>query len=134
MFASCVPTRMKTPSATRPAIRSVRNPPAAIQTGTGRAKGSRAGSGAPTSTGSPWSSERMITVAASSSATLAGRSPASRTAVSPAPRPSSSRPSASSSTVAIDEAVTVGWRITGLVISTPMPMRLVARAANAIIT
>ncbi len=36
MFVRCVPTRMKTPSATAPAIRSVRGPPAAIQIGTGR--------------------------------------------------------------------------------------------------
>jgi hypothetical protein len=36
MLAGCVPTRMNTPSATPPAIRRVRGPPAAIQIGTGR--------------------------------------------------------------------------------------------------
>ena len=36
MLAGCVPTRMKTPSATPPAIRKVFGPPAAIHTGTGR--------------------------------------------------------------------------------------------------
>ena len=133
-FAGAVPTRMKTPSATRPAARSMRGPPAAIQTGTGRACGSRAGSRAPVSTASPCSRARARRVASSSSRTRAGRSPARRTAVSPIPSPSSVRPSASSSTVAIEEAVTLMWRLTGLAISGPMRIRLVARAASASIT
>ncbi len=41
------PTRTYTPSATRPAMRSVRGPPAAIQTGTGRGWRRAAGRGAP---------------------------------------------------------------------------------------
>ncbi len=36
MLAGWVPTRMNTPSATPPAMRSVLGPPAAIHTGTGR--------------------------------------------------------------------------------------------------
>ena len=112
----------------------MRGPPAAIQTGTGRACGSRAGARAPTSMASPSSRARARRVASSSSRTRAGRSPASRTAVSPMPSPSSVRPSASSSTVAIEEAVTLMWRLIGLAISGPMRMRLVARAASASIT
>ena len=42
-LAAARPTRRYTPSATRPAIRSVFGPPAAIQTGTGRACSSRTG-------------------------------------------------------------------------------------------
>jgi hypothetical protein len=63
--------------------------------------------------------------------TRAGRSPASRTAVSPTPQPSSVRPGASSSTVAIDDAVTVGCRLIGLASSGPSTMRPVAWAAAA---
>jgi hypothetical protein len=50
----------------------------------------------------------MRRVLSSSSFTRAGLSPASRTAVSPTPQPSSTRPGANSAIVAIDEAVTVG--------------------------
>ena len=42
--------------------------------------------------------------------------------MSPAPQPSSTRPGASSSMVAIEEAVTEGWRVTGLVSRTPRPI------------
>ena len=105
---------MNTPSATPPAIRSVRGPPAAIQIGTGRWCGSRAGRSAPTSTASPSSSARISRVDASSSFTRAGFRPASLTAVSPMPQPRSVRPGASSSIVAIEDAVTVGCRFTGL--------------------
>jgi hypothetical protein len=68
---------------------------------------------------------------ASSSFTVAGLRPASRTAVSPTPQPSSTRPGASSSIVAIEEAVTVGWRLIGFASSVPSVMRVVARAAAA---
>jgi hypothetical protein len=73
----------------------------------------------------------MSRVDASSSFTRAGRSPASRTAVSPTPQPSSTRPGASSSIVAIEPAVTVGWRFTGFASSGPSVIRSVARAAAA---
>ena len=112
-------------------MRSVRGPPAAIQMGTGRWWGSRAGRAAPTSTSWPSSSARIRRVLSSSSLTRAGRSPASRTAVSPTPQPSSVRPGASSSMVAIDDAVTVGCRLTGLASSGPSTMRSVAWAAAA---
>ncbi len=36
IFSRCIPTRIKTPSATRPAARKVLGPAAAIHTGTGR--------------------------------------------------------------------------------------------------
>ena len=130
-LAGWTPTRMNTPSATPPAMRSVRGPPAAIQIGTGRWCGSRAGRAAPTSTASPSSSARMSRVLASSSLTRAGRSPASLTAVSPTPQPRSTRPGASSSIVAIEDAVTVGCRFTGFASSGPSVMRSVARAAAA---
>ena len=68
----------------------------------------------------------MSRVPLSSSLTRAGRSPASRTAVSPIPQPSKTRPGASSSIVAMDDAVTVGWRLTGLASSVPSMMRSVA--------
>ena len=68
---------------------------------------------------------------ASIRATVAGRRPARRTAVSPAPQPSSTRPGASSSIVAIEDAVTEGWRVTGLVSSTPSRIVEVACAAAA---
>ena len=58
-------------------------------------------------------------------------SPARRTAVSPTPQPRSTRPGASSSTVAMEDAVTVGCRFTGLARSGPSVMRSVARAAAA---
>ena len=80
---------------------------------------------------SPSSSARMSRVLASSSWTRAGLSPASRTAVSPTPIASSVRPGASSSMVAMDEAVTVGWRVMGLASSGPRMMRSVTRAAAA---
>ena len=67
----------------------------------------------------------MSRVPSSSSLTRAGRRPASRTAVSPMPQPSSTRPGASSSIVAIDPAVTLGWRLTGLASSVPSMMRVV---------
>ncbi len=61
----------------------------------------------------------------------AGRSPARRTAVSPMPQPSTTRPGASSSIVAMDDAVTVGCRFIGFASSVPSVMRSVARAADA---
>ncbi len=122
---------MKTPSATPPAMRSVRGPPAAIQIGTGRWWGSRAGRAAPTSTSSPSRRARIRRVLASSSCTRAGLSPARRTAVSPIPMPSSVRPGASSSIVAMEDAVTVGCRVTGFAMSGASTMRVVARAAAA---
>ena len=125
---------MNTPSATPPAMRRVRGPPAAIQIGTGRWCGRRAGSRAPTSTARPSSSARIRRVLASSSLTRAGLSPASRTAVSPTPQPSKVRPGASSSIVAIDDAVTVGCRFTGFDRSVARRMRSVTRAAAAIST
>ncbi len=73
----------------------------------------------------------MSRVPASSSATRAGLSPARRTAVSPTPHPSSTRPGASSSIVAMEDAVTVGCRFTGLARSGPSVMRSVTRAAAA---
>ena len=39
--------------------------------------------------------------------------------MSPAPKPSATRPGASSSIVAMEEAVTEGWRVTGLTSSVP---------------
>jgi hypothetical protein len=54
--------------------------------------------------------------------------------VSPTPQPRSVRPGASSSTVAIDPAVTVGWRFTGFESSVASKMRSVTRAAAAIST
>src|SRR5207249_3312369 len=51
--------------------------------------------------------------------------------VSPTPQPSKVRPGASSSMVAMDDAVTVGWRLIGFARSVPMTIRSVARAAAA---
>src|SRR5258705_328456 len=107
-FPGCVPTRMKTPSATPPAMRSVRGPPAAIQIGTGRWWGRRAGSRAPTSTASPSSSRRISRVLASSSRTRAGRSPIRRTAASPTPQATAAAGAADDHAVApreVDDAL-----------------------------
>ena len=56
----------------------------------------------------------MSRVPSSSSLTRAGRRPASRTAVSPMPQPSSTRPGASSSIVAIDHGGDTGMAVDGI--------------------
>lgn len=125
---------MKTPSATRPAMRRVFGPWAATHTGTRAACLSTAGRAASTARRSPAFSPRIVRIDSSSSATVAGRLPMKRTAVSPTPMPSTERPGASRSTVAIEPAITAGWRMTGFSISGPSTMLRVFRRPSASMT
>jgi hypothetical protein len=54
-----------------------------------------------------------------------------RRAVYPVPNAATSLPGASSSIVAMAEAVTMGWRRLGTATPVPRPIRLVASAARA---
>ncbi len=73
-------------------------------------------------------------VAVSNSATRDGRLPINRTAVSPTPSASNALPGASRSIVAMEEANTAASRMTGVSISGPSPIRVVAVAAKARLT
>ena len=63
-------------------------------------------------------------------AAVAGFSPMFRTALSPAPSPRTARPPDSSSMLAIAPAVTVGWRVIGLVTPGPIFARAVFSATR----
>ena len=112
-------------------MRNVLGPCVATHTGTRAAWRSTAGRAASTATRSPALSDRMVMIASSNAATVAGRLPMRRTAVSPTPMPNIVRPGSSRSTVAIDPAMTAGWRITGFSISVPRMMERVSRKACA---
>ncbi len=63
--------------------------------------------------------------------TFAGLNPANRTAVSPIPRPNSALPFETSSTVAIDPAVTVKCLVIGFASRVPRLILEVLEAADA---
>ena len=59
------------------------------------------------------------------------RLPMASRAVNPVPNATASRPGASSSMVAIADAVTTGWRRLGTATAVPTPIRSVASATRA---
>ena len=59
------------------------------------------------------------------------RFPMARRAVKPVPNATARRPGASSSIVAIADAVTTGWRKLGTATAVPTPIRSVASATRA---
>ena len=78
-------------------------------------------------------SARTASTYARRSASVAGRSARLRIALSPEPMPKNARPGAISSTVAIPDAATAGWRVTGFVTAGPMRTRRVACAQSAMV-
>src|SRR5437867_6422123 len=84
--------------------------------------------------GSPsvWSG-RTVSTYARRSASVDGRSARFRIALSPEPMPKNARPGAISSTVAMPEAATAGWRVIAFVTLGPMRTRRVACAHSAIV-
>jgi hypothetical protein len=77
-------------------------------------------------------SSRTASMYARKPARVTGCSPRLRIALSPEPRPKIARPGAISSTVAIAEAETAGWRVIGLVTVGPIRTRRVAWAQSAL--
>src|SRR6267378_1135301 len=74
---------------------------------------------------------RTASMYARISARVDGRSARFRIALSPEPMPKNARPGAISSTVAMPEAATAGWRVIAFVTLGPMCSRLVACAHSA---
>ena len=72
----------------------------------------------------------MTRIASSVWASVIGGFPSTRRAESPRPMPRSMRPSDSSSSVASDDAVTVGSRVPGFVTHVPSRSRSVAPAIS----
>jgi hypothetical protein len=68
------------------------------------------------------------------SAIFADFQPITRTELSPEPIPSTKRPPVSSSTAAAADAVTVTWRVTGLLTLVPSTIRDVARPMAPMVT
>src|SRR5438105_4991288 len=78
-------------------------------------------------------SARTVSMYARRSASVDGRSARFKIALSPEPMPKKARPGAMSSTVAMPDAATAGWRVIAFVTLGPMRTRRVACAHSAIV-